>query len=402
MATGILTFWLVGLGLWWINRLDRKLNPARLRALILALAAWCATAASGQHLEVHGTHSWAIYYESGRVNAQEDWPFTLWVSSNRWCVQQGAEGAFGLGSTTFRWLLGPVAAAGVDSFYYPRSVTPRVTIPWLVFCSGLYFRNEPRWDELPFPWCCADVESAAHIYKAEVTFLDGTFKLPRSITFRVTQDRLRKAGQSRYLKFERLDRTSQLDRWMDHSYRRPPGLVAGQYRVLATTNLLGNEFPVSSELLVHCCRGRSPDTADPAETNRAQPASRHFSRTCEPFLVRRSTLQATSIVVRPGEVPLSLLPAHADVVDCRLQSRRWGVEYVLYRVRDGQWKLAPDAEVTNLFQAKVAEFRSEWIRRQAKRAPLYVGFAVLLLFPPAWVLWRAVNKKKPTADHKAL
>jgi|YelNatPaOPRAMG01_1025707.scaffolds.fasta_scaffold06672_2 hypothetical protein len=396
----LLAWWALGVCIWACARVLRVRHVASAMGTVWGMMLACSSAATAQHLELRGGLTWVVYYENGQEDKEATQPpktFTVWLSSNRWCVKSDIELAFGQGSNTFYAVFANKevpASAGVFAGFYPAFSPPIVTVPWLAFCSGSYFREDPEWQHLPLPWRLALVDPDAHRCKAEVSFLDQISRLPRRVTFRTTEQRLKSVAQSRYLRVGKLPRNDEILRQQDYTRLYPTGMVCGRYQVTIATNLFGMTLPWEAELEVYAQRGVFGGRLSGQQVTSLPP-----SRILQPKPVRtetfvrvRSMLRLSNAMQRSGEVPLTLLPAHAGVADSRLQSRELGVDHVRYWVRGhDQWKLAPDAQLTNLFVAALKQAR--WERRMHffLRASLYLAFAAVLFFPLGLMAWRIVK-----------
>ena len=399
IASLLIAYWVLGLCAWAGSRRRQKYSRGcniKKAAGISIVVGLFAPIAQARHLELQGIYTASYYYENGVRQTQESVGFTVWLSSNRWCIKSGWNEAIGIGSNTFDTVFANSnipAGADVHYGFYPVFSTASITIPWLAFCSGTYFKDAPTPQHLPTPWRLALTESVSHIADAEVSFLDDITKLPRSVTFRTTSQRMKQAGSSDYLRFERLSETETIDRYINYARQYPPELVIGRYHVLATTNFYGSLLPQKGELRTYVPRGLYKGLTGDATRSEKKRAPSTISRR-ETFMRASYAVLLTNLLQRNGDVSTALLPKRADVVDYRLQSRKWGVDHVLYSVADGRWKVALDPQVEQLFDAKIAEPRSAKLREDAKRAALYTAFCGLILFPLALLVWRKTHHKQ--------
>lgn len=393
----LIALWTIGLVLLLQHQGRRLVRSLGWGVCLVCAPAWAAPAGQPQHLVLHGELVTTTLFENGKVRGEGWSTFIVWLGRDRWWVQNGFEHAFGIGGNTFHALLHPEtreAAAGAHSGFYPPISTIAVTYPWLAYCSGFFFRHHSHWEHLPNPRYLALCDPQSHMAKAEVVLLDPVHLIPARITWVTTYERLKNAGRSPFL---RPPTASELiEYYTDYTTLYPTGMLVCEYTVETSTNLGDLHLPTRAEVRVYAQRGRFRNLSGTPDTNPPPQRVRQYAQLRDTFLITRSTILLTNAQIVSTDVPLrELLPDRGSVVDHRLQAPRWRVHHVQYQVNSrDEWKLTPDADLTNRLHIAVREQRTLILLTYAGRGVFYLAFG-LLAAAPLWLFWRAIRRPPP-------
>lgn len=397
MALGMLVFWSLGWLFWYFG--GRGSAPIRQTALLLSVALVPHVSAvdlTTHHLVLQGRQDYVFFYENGAVQQELSMRFVVRLAADTWFLESDGMQAFGLSNNTLRaTFTNPSAppAGGANAGYFPLFASTGITFPWLAYCSGLWFRHTPDWGSLPMINACALTDPRAHMCEAHVALLDEEHFIPAHITWITTEERLKNANKSPYLQILEGDSEEEWTRHLDYSQLYPTGLLCTEYKVLASTNVGGVTLPLQAQITVFLQKGRWPALSGEPYTPRGPRHITDGSSVRETFLRSRTLLTLTNAWIAAGPIPLrDLIPDNCGITDRRLQSRRWGVDYVYYEVHSrDQWKFVPDAELTNLFRIKLREHQRAAAIRYAIQGVAYMGFALLVVVP-TYLIWRRYGR----------
>lgn len=384
IASGILAY--IGLGtILYVtcHLLSCRSSKLRLLCLIGWVCLGCQTQAE-QFLRIDGHIALRALKPNGDVLTNQIQRFEVSVSPTKWRLKllYGTDPGyyselFGAGSNVFHVLYHPDIR---DDLPVPGTITPGpyplhdsyyTTVPWLAYCSHLYFQNEKS-QELPLPDRMASSEMDAHFARADVLFMESSLKLPQSVSFVADPVREKLAHKSQFLRTESLSEQQRLSRLPGRKLSPPPGSILGDYRVLASTNLAGMQIPLRFELLRFNFR--------PARTNEVGTSSGG-----SPGLIRYPSLEfrgnTLNVSIEEGNLEAAALKQRTSVADYRLFSKKDSVDFVQYHITNGLWKRVIDNSMHDLLTTKVAKAQSLRRRESLKRGGVVGTMLGIILLP---------------------
>lgn len=391
LAIGFLAYWAAGVLAWSARKLYAGYG-VRVVVILAGVLVGTPTICSAEYVRVTGHITARSLRPSGDVITNQVWRYEVSMTRSNWVLRSIYDPQsdwyselFGHGTNIFNALSDPRAdedwplPGTVVPVPYPSHDSYYITVPWLAFCSFLFFANGNSL-ALPLPDMQASVRVDAHLSRARVSFLDTSFRLPQAIAFVADNERAKQAADSDYLRTESLSEDEKLSRFQRYVGRIPDGTVIGEYEVEAVTNLHGGmAVPLRFQLTRY---GFSPDITNPQAV------------TTYPSLMFEGHVETLQVV--NGNLSQPLLPKAVSVADYRLRSPNDGVDFVQYSITNGQWLTEISDSMRDLLSIKVNEARRLRRIESLKRLGVLSVMTAIVSVPLVWSLLRWVKRRGVT------
>jgi hypothetical protein len=242
--------------------------------------------------------------------------------------------------------------------------------PWFVYCSGSVIENRKVGDLFPVPWGSPREFAVASICEPDVEVFDRPPHLPKQCKFIVSNLNKNKILSTNLVNLSDKDELRlQINRY-------PNNFLAGEYRVISTTNFGGLEIPLQFE----CKRFEMSSVL-----------SSNF------WMEQIFRGEVQSVWTQNVESPLPPFPLKKRfvVMDTRLRDLDGGVRGFKYEVKDGVWpSIIPD-KVRGAFEVDKTNKVIVTTSVSWRRRVVWLVFLLVIGIPPYFIF-----KKKQSSLNK--
>lgn len=345
----------------------------------------------GGHFKIEGQLKASFYKPDGSLQTTQSFGFVAEVDREapQWILRtyfsEHRDWYYeitGIGSDTFSVHYNPNVNR---SWNMPATVYPGdfpamhfypVVAPWLAFCSA-HFIAGTGGTNIPFFFFNVASEPEAHVIETEVSLLSsGSPALPSEIRWRVTEERIKSANESPWLRAP-LSESEARDRIRDLRYKFKMDSEVGRYVVTARTNIQGVELPLSFSVR-KTGHLRLKDKSSRAVSFELLEWKEYLHALLEGSVDRIEWIA--------GEMLRPAFPKPVDVGDYRLNDMKRGVGFVHYTITNGHWRTNIDEEMLGLLRKQTRNTVSLLRQPQKSRSNLVritlvvVGLLPLVIF----------------------
>lgn len=364
--------------------------------IFVALASCWATPVAGDFFKIDGRLDATFYKATGDLQTNQQFGFEVEFDPKapRWVIRTYFSKrrdwyyeTTGLGQDVFSihynpnvnrsWNMPGTACRGG----YPALQFYPVLVPWLAFCSAHFIAGSNE-ANIPFVFSNAASDPSAHVTETKVSLLSsGVVALPKEIRWQVTEERLKNAGDSPWLRVP-LTESELKDRSRDLRYQFKVGSEVCFYSVQSQTNIQGMELPTEFSIR----KTRYIPVRDKSGKVR-------FSESMAWNDYLHAVIQGSvdHIQMVTGEMTLQRFPKPVDVADYRLNDKKRGIGYVHYAITNGYWRTNIDADLIARLDSLRSKAGPTVADLQNRRSILIrVSLVVAVLLPPiVFAIWKS-------------
>lgn len=240
--------------------------------------------------------------------------------------------------------------------------------PWFVYCSGSIFGSRMPGDIMPVPWGAPRDNPITSVCEPKVVTFDQPPFLPKQCKFYVSARNIKMIVSTNFTNIKDKDTLRlQLNRY-------PDNFLAGEYRVVSSTNIAGYEIPLQFE---------GKRFGFPLESS------------SQSWIEQIYKGDVQFIQTQNMESPLPPIPSKKRfvVVDSRLRDLGGGVNAFSYEIKNGVWPAIIPGDAIIAFELNKKNKLVSTSKISLRRRIVWLAFFLIIVIPPYFIFRNKQNSK---------